>query len=483
MLSFWNCSQSNSILPGSSSLDKEFASELVTNVPNNWFQKPKAFSLQSDDVEVPSHFFYDVNPDIKLNKTVSVVIETPEGSPYQYKIDLVSGQHYMNHQYCELKDFWGRYKGDIEKPPFSIGIVPRILDQAGTPQKILVFGDKNYIQEHFMDNFFDVRVVGGFIEQFCEKGACLDPKTWKSRLVLVGIQTGYTQLEDVNEISELQKEVDWPKVRAFVENAQGQNKLGKDYFSAFKMGFPIDSQASLDFLKNNSIFFTVERLTTMRNSCYKLYDEFWEKTGELSEIEKRILQAKSLAERAKLEKLARRTKDGYFFRRFIRNFKKYERELKTCFKYIYYGNHHDDPERFWYFTFLNFFTKAHEEGYTYSCTSRNWVRNPLLASGQRAKKLKDEFIYCDGRELDQAFSNSLLLMSNLKRNHAKSYRFIDYDRGVYGTHKKLYSIVPIPLQKYQCSKGSEYYLKAPVFPKDIKWKKRDLSQMSSGKLN
>ena len=250
-----------------------YAESLIAGINPRWFKQPRRFSLESDTGETPKHFLFDINPAISLSKkTLNFVIATPEDSKNAYDIDVVSGQHYMNHQYCKISDAWDLFKSKIERPPYTIGIVPRVFDQLGEPQKVVVFGSKKYYQKHFRTNFFSGKVIGGFIEQVCKKGACLEQDQWDSRLVLLAIQENSEKYKGVNNIDDLKKKVSWPKVKAFAENGFGQNKLGNNYYPALKMGALIDGVTAMSFMRNNSILFTVKKLTKMRNSCYTLYD-------------------------------------------------------------------------------------------------------------------------------------------------------------------------------------------------------------------
>lgn len=462
---------------------KDYAESFVADFSARWFKQPQRFSLQSDDALNLKHFFFDVNPDINMDKkTLKFVISTPENSPYNYQIDLFSGQHYMNHKYCPMRDAWDLFKEDIERPPFSIGIVPRVFDQLGGPQKVLVVGDEKYFQEYFRTNYFDGRVLGGYIEQVCSKGACLERKQWDSRLVLVAVQNKNKEFRDIKNLAELKEKIKWKKFRAFVENGFGQNKIAQKYYPAVKMGPLIDASTAMSFMRQNSIFFTVKKLTKMRNSCYKLYDFLWKYLGRETKLEKMAKKAKTKRQLAKIEKKIRDDSDSIFLKRFIKAFRKYQDEFKTCTKYIYYGNYQNDKDHFWFMTHLKMVSLAHEAGYTYSCKRGVWVRNPIGTDGKRIITVKREFKGCSSRELDNAFVQVPNLFKNLKRNNAQSYRFVDYDRGAYGLHTKLYSWVPVSGKRYQCSKNKEYYVEQNVYPSDIRWKKRHIKKLEKMRL-
>ena len=111
--------------------------------------------------------------------------------------------------------------------------------------------------------------------------------------------------------------------------------------------------------------------------------------------------------------------------RFIRLFKKYEKDIKTCTKYIYSGNLYEDKERFWFFSHIRLFTMAHEAGYTYSCKRSTWMRNPIMINGKRTIPLQKEFMGCTARLIDKAFMQALSLMRNLTKNNMYKVR-IEY---------------------------------------------------------
>src|SRR5690606_6396478 len=99
---------------------------------------------------------------------------TAVGAGHTYGLDLVSGKRFRKHRLYRQRDIWEKYPLVVERPPYTEGLVPRLLDPAGLPQKILVFGRPKFYQELDLNSgrSFRVRVVGGLVEQYCSKYPC-----------------------------------------------------------------------------------------------------------------------------------------------------------------------------------------------------------------------------------------------------------------------------------------------------------------------
>ena len=84
-------------------------------------------------------------------------------------------------------DIWKNYRGVIFRPPYTEGVIPRVLDQLGKPQRIYVFGSEEYYKNQTRVLANKVRVVGGVIEQFCTKAPCTKKNTWQSKMILLAV--------------------------------------------------------------------------------------------------------------------------------------------------------------------------------------------------------------------------------------------------------------------------------------------------------
>lgn len=465
---------------------KDFADAIVSAVKPRWFKTVKRFQLTDSRNEVAPHRFFDIQPfnNIK-NKTLNAVITTVEDSLYSYDLDIRSGQIYMKNKFCAQEDEYKRFGSEIFKPPFSIGVIPRILDQLNMPQKVIVFGGKEYFQKYHLTHYFDIRIVGGYIEQICPYGGCLDSNEWNSRLVLVGVQNGakdYTKIKDLNDLKKMHN---WDYIKAFIENGMGKNIIADNYYPAYRMGAEVSSGQSLSFLERNSTVFTVEKLKQMRLSCYKLYDYLWKDLSFITSIEKVATNKSEIKKKAIAIKRNREGRgEKPFHKRFIKNYKKFNSQYKTCSEYIYPSSINENPKRHWFFAYLTAFHTLHDMGYAYNCRGNTWIVNPVLENQKRAISLQEEFGNCSGIDIDRAMSSAVQYLDNLRSKNRKSFRYVDYDNGLNGTHHKLYSWIKEDGKSNSCSDKSDssYSSRFKTFPKDIKWENRDFSGKTKSKM-
>lgn len=464
---------------------KGFTDDLISKIVPRWFTGPKEFSLQRSTGGEAAHMFYDISPDINLKQySLNFIVTTPKGSPFSYLVDLASGQHVLERAFCIQDDIWKQYGGSIFKPPVTLGIVPKILDQIGEPQKIIVFGDKKKFSQNFTRNYFDARVIGGFIEQVCPSGPCRKNKEWKSRIVLIGVQKDNEKFKGVKNVQELREKVDWPKVEAFVENGQGVNRIGENVFPAFRMGALISSDQTLRYLDKNSVYLKNSKLLAMRKSCHKLYDHIWNKVGIDSEYESELKKLNLAIDRLKYIKENKPTSDSLFFKRFKKSFGDYGKEYKTCMKFIYPSNINHNSKRHWFFSYYTAIHLLNELNYSFDCNRNMWVRNTRTRSTKRITALENEFKGCSARKIDSAFEQAIPFLDSLRKKHFHSFRYVDYDGGGFGTHNKVYSWVLDNNKVLSCKEEADYPVQyvMETFPKDIRWERRKLKIKIKRKL-
>lgn len=112
-----------------------FPAEMISLIEPKWFKENPNHALWDQNGKPQLHLFFDVDPELSLKKqTLNIVVHTPEGSSFKNDLDLHSGQTHYSHSYCKQKDIWENESGMIHLPPYSIGFVPRVLDQLGRPQ-------------------------------------------------------------------------------------------------------------------------------------------------------------------------------------------------------------------------------------------------------------------------------------------------------------------------------------------------------------
>lgn len=457
---------------------KEYADAFVSQVRPRWFKTAERFKLLDGKKNIVPHRFFDVAPSIDLKKkTANIIITTPQGSLYGNDLDITSGQLYVSRKFCDQDDKLKKYNGTISTPPFSIGVIPRVLDQLNLPQKVIVFGGKDYFKKYHLTHYFDVRVVGAFIEQVCPYGTCLRKEQWNSKLVLVAVQNGHKKYKNVKDLIDLKEIEKWNEVTAFIENGYGSNKVADKYFPGFRKGAEVTAEQALAFMERNSTIFSIKRLSKMRLSCYKLYDYLWKDMSYISSDEivaknKKEIREKALKMSSSFGEEKKKVKP--FFRRFIKNFKKYNERYTTCSKYISSSNINDSPERHWFFAYYKAFHVLHDMGYTYECRGNKWEVNPFVAKDTRAVPIEQQMLNCSARDIDAAMTTAISTLETIRKRDRASYRYIDYDRGAIGTHLKLYSWVPVSGKAYSCSdkENNRFISSRASFPSDISWNKR-----------
>jgi hypothetical protein len=415
---------------------------------------------------------YDVSPEINLEKnTLNFIVQTPQASPYRYEVDQVSGQHYLEDKYCKQSDIWKKFDGSICLPTMTIGYVPKIRDQLGTPQKIIVFGDKKYFAKNFTENFFEAKIIGGLIEQECEYGGCFKRDEWRSRVVLIGVQKQNSKFSNIESVDELKKKIKWDSVVAFLQNGQGKNKIVDNFFPGFRVGITLSREKTLNYLDKKSIFLTNKKLLSMRRSCHRLYDYLYENVYKDSPFEIGLRNAKTYDKQLSLVAKFKKNERSLFHDRFIKAFKDYNREFTTCIDNIYPSNINYDRVKHWFLAYYTALHRVYNSGYSFNCIRNSWERVVSVGSRKRSISIENEFKNCSTRTVVNALTTAIKELEIISSKNYKSYRYIDYDNSSIGTHKKIYAWVPKSNKALECSEKFKIKNKIEVefFPKDIRW--------------
>ncbi len=450
-------------------------SEILTTFPNHWFSVNADHSLQGTQGGPVPHVIFDTEPEFRLkNRLVNVIISTPENSQHAYEIDLYSGQRHYSHTYCKQKDIWNNYTGIIHRPVFSVGIIPKILDQIGEPQKVIVWSrNKNY-HETAVNNYRDVKLVGAFVEQICQEGNCLGKSNWLSRLVFIGVDGDDRELDRIQNVTDFKKVFDWETSKAHLENINGRNFIGDRTYPAIRVGQLIEYDDAFDFFRKRSIFLTDKELKKIQNGCHALYNNLWEEVGR---IRPEDVSAKTNEEYNKKRKLIEELKHKKlpvgFAARLHKFTKKYFNEVTTCEKFVYHGNINRNPEAFWFLSYMGIYYRLHKEGYYFDCKAGTWQRNVLNVQGERIYDLKNGISQCNEQMLDQAMDYLPNFLTGLK-SEKEYFTFIDYDNHTHGTHNKMYAWIKLKSLKLNCSSDPNVTIKKEMklFPEDVRWKNR-----------
>jgi len=212
----------------------------------------------------------------------------------------------------------------------------------------------------------------------------------------------------------------------------------------------------------------------VRNGCYVLYEKMWQDVGIERPEDKPSKNSKELREKLKLlEDLKKKKQPAGFAARFAKFTQKYSKEFASCERYVQHGNINKNAEKFWFLAYSGMFYRLHKDGYYYDCERGYWRPNLMGKNGKLAYRLNQMIETCDAKDIDLAMG---YLPNFLKGEKTSSqyYRFIDYDNLPYGSHRKIYSFVRMPVRKYQCGGDPNKNINASleVFPGDVKWKPR-----------
>jgi hypothetical protein len=458
----------------------QYASELVTTFPNKWFSVSKNHTILNQDLLPVPHVYFDSTPQFELtDQDVNVVISTPEESEHAYALDLQSGQRYYSHSFCAQKDVWADYKGELFRPRFSIGHIPRVLDQLGEPQKVIIWSKRLQIREFAATNLHKVRLVGAYVEQSCPEGNCIGKSNWLSRLVFLAVDSEDPYYDSVKDIKGFQSVVNWREAKAMLGNMEGRNFRSDSTFPSTRVGELIDYKDAFEYFKKRSIFLSDKELKKIQKSCHGLYDQLWKDVGEVKPEDKPATTLEELDKKIKLhEELRKKQIPLGFAARFRAFTNKYFNEITTCEKFVYHGNINQDPERFWFLSFIGIYYRLHREGYYFDCNNKAWLRNVPDENGKPVYHFLDQLERCSEREIDQAMDYLPNFLAGL-RGEKDYYKFIDYDNHTYGTHRKLYSWVRVKTRRFDCANDPNEKVRqeTKVFPEDVVWKERRIKDI------
>lgn len=455
--------------------EKPVGSELLQTFKNEWFfNDPFHTIVGSDGIPVP-HVLFDTTPEFNDKaQTVNVIIATPQDSQHVYQIDLNSGQRYFSHSLCKQKDIWHKYSGTIHRPQFAIGYIPRVLDQLGMPQKIIVWSNRSRYGSEADFHAYKVKIVGAYVEQICPEGNCIGKSNWLSRMVFVGVDADDTSMPQINNITEFKNTIKWDESKAQLENVQGKNFIGSETYPYVQVGQLIEYKEAFNFFKKWSIFMTDKELGKIQSGCQALYKKLWQSVGkerreDLPSKTKEELKAKI----KHIEELKKKRMPVGFAARLKKFTKEYFDEITTCERFVYHGNINNRPDIFWFFSYMSIYYQLHRDGYHYNCQLKAWQRNVLNHDGKPTYNLKRDIDQCSEREFDLAMEYLPNFLTSLK-NEKEYYQFIEYDNHPFGTHKKMYSWVKMRSTKFDCSKDPNDEIKKElnVYPSDVRWKAR-----------
>lgn len=455
--------------------------EILTVVPNKWFSVSPEHSLVDRNGQPQSHLLFDASPEfVSAEGEVNVVVATSNGSKHAYTVDLNSGQRHYTHSYCSQKDVWNE-SGTVNSPPFAIAYIPRVLDQLGDPQKVIVWSKRKEAHEGIGINYLKVRLIGAYVEHICPEGNCLGRGNWLSKMVFLGVDSHDKTYDEIKTIKDFQFDVNWKDAKAALGNIDGRNFIGGETYPAVKVGELIEFKEAFDYFKKRSIFLSDQELKKIQKGCHALYDGLWEEVGKFRPEDQPANTIAELNSKLKLREELKKKKVPVGFAERMHVFtKKYFKEISTCEKFVYHGNINKDPEKFWFLSYMGLYFRLHREGYYFDCKYKSWQRNVLNDQGIPVYDLVSGIDQCKEKDFDQAMELLPNFLTGLK-GEKEYYRFIDYDNHTYGTHQKMYTWVKFKSRRFDCSNdpNEKFRKDIKVFPEDVTWKNRDVKDIAT----
>jgi hypothetical protein len=448
---------------------------LLTPIKGKWFVNNPAHSLWDLEGSPLPHDFFDASPDFsKSNTFVHAVITTPEGSEHQYELDPQSGQRHYSFSYCPQSDIWNNFSGEISRPLYSIGVIPRLIDQSGGLQKVYIFGGKKKYSTQVDHHEHRIRLVGAVVEQTCPIGNCLEKGNWISRMVFLGVDPQDKDFGEIKDVMKLERALNWIKVRAVMENLAGRNDSSGGGFPHIRIGRPITLEAAIDYYKDRSIFLSHGETDEIRKNCHLLYDRLWADVGADLEEDRPATNSEELKNKLKLIEQLKKQRLVGFANRFRSFATKYGNEYGTCQRYVYAGNLNLKPEVFWFHVYASIFFRLHKEGHHFDCRTRSWHEDLADKRGWRATDFERSLKDCQDKDIDKAMNSLSNYLEGLRNSNSTYFRFVDYDTHTFGTHQKLYSWVKVIPKKFECTKDPNLKIRSEmkILPADVVWKNK-----------
>ncbi len=516
-------------------LDEEVKTPENKSIGPFWFSTAERFSSYDELGQLYSHPFFDNEPNLSQDsQTLSFFPVIPENSLYRFEFDLSSGRTFKVQNNCEQKDVWGKYDGTVERPTFTEGIIPRFLDEQGRPQRVIVFGHSAFYSnlEEAQASTSSVRVIGGTYEQFCRNYPCLDQELWTSRLIFVAVDDRDLKFRPVKSLAQLKKIIDWPYVKAYLQNAPGKSLQAAGEYPAYRIFGEMDSDKAFELAVKRGHLFNKVELSKLRQTCERLYDSiystathtrerlsknknlitsqgksgflFWNeetitdddylknlaisiplskrnvwKYGDelLADLEAKEAEVKEKKAKEKellqLKKKATKEVGSVGFLKIF--WSKYLNPYMTCERYVRPANINENPDRHWFFTYVSAFAHVYQLGYYFNCSKRTWTENIIDDAGKYTVDPYKELNRCGSFDVDYAFTEAVKQLVIRGKNNHEHFAYLEYDNSEGGSHKKVHSWVYFSGKSQVCtsSKQSNQILQADkdrfIFPDDVKW--------------
>jgi hypothetical protein len=255
----------------------------------------------------------------------------------------------------------------------------------------------------------------------------------------------------VKTLADLRPRVDWPYVKALLNNQEGVHQVGERFFPAYRITKEFSLENTLKHFAANMKKVNAEEMTQWREKCFKIYDDIWDKVNRIRKDE---------SDQQELFLI--------FFKTF---YAKNGKEFYQCQKLVRPGTVNDDPNRMWFFSFLQAFSNLENNGFYYSCRDGAWGYNPKIDEQHYANDQMKEMGLCKPKEFEKMFDSAINGMGLMRNQLNKTFRFVEYDHQTGGSHQKIYSWILFQNKATNCTekKMVSKQLQFETFPQDVVW--------------
>jgi hypothetical protein len=430
--------------------------EAGKSISAKWLKLPPRFASIEEKNLTPIHPYYDVEWNREeyeqsgpASLMVPYIILTAQDSQFLYGLDMYSGKLFRERAFCEQEDIWGSYSDDLNKPNFTLGLVPRMSDQTQKPQQVIVFSSSEYRDEfknefkESIDTYSDARIVGSVIIEHCKTYPCNSKDSWESSQILVGVPAKDSEFAKIESFTSLKNKVNWNYTRAMLTNMHGSHNVGGKYVPAYRILRELSATDTKNMFKKNLFFVNqkgLQALTSWREVCMNLYDTLWDETE-------------------KIRKLDHGQKEA-FYKYFSDYYTKNSAALFSCQKILRPANILENTRRMWFFSYIQAFVLLANNDYSYSCRENTWT-----------PQFKLDFGRCDSKNFEKSFEQAINGMRLMKTQSNRQYRFVEYDNSAGGSHQPLYAWIYNNSQSHACKNKEQrtQQLFQEIFPQDVEW--------------
>jgi hypothetical protein len=414
-----------------------------------WFNIPSTYAFENLEGQASLHPFFDLLPNWRgQQQLINYILVSPAESSYQYDFDLLSGRLYKVRNNCVSEDVTGEFENIIDKPNFSLGVIPQIYNQQRNAQKIIIFKEFSENEKFLFapEKTYETRVIGSVILEYCDKIICDAKELSKVTQILVGVDPHNPKYAAVKSLPELKSLINWPYTKAYIENQYGVHHRWKKAYPAYKVNSELGFVPTVKYFLNNSVAVNMKQLIDWRQVCFGLYDSMW------SQIKKIRSEPNGQQEK---------------FYEMMKSF--YTRDLEqftSCQKLVRPANINEDSARHWFFTFMSAAVNLEKNRFYFSCSKNKWIYNSPLEQKPLTSGELQELGRCRASSLEKMFNQAVEAMSTMYFDVNKFYRYIEYDTEHGGSHQKIFSWVLEHDKKLACDKVDA---SPEIFPKDIQW--------------